>query len=787
MKNVIFTFAALLLPIAGAAYAQESTDDWQTHTSLREVVDLTATDDAIWVATTGGIYSYTIASGEISRFTTTEGLSGLNIRALQHEPTTGAIWVGYNDGTLDRIDVQSRVITAFLDIPRASQFPDRDIRNLAITGDTLIVATGFGVVLFDTHQGEVLETFSRFGADISIGPVSDIAVTSFPGGPKQIWLAISSENVRAVAFAPLDAPNLQDPASWQTEPIANERFALSSIAGFNGRIYVGTESGLFVRNGAEYTLLDITGDPVEALIPLEDRLVGVERFRLIAIEGSGAARGIASGGLIDVRSLVQGADGNVWIGDFTEGLSAAEPLTAGANTLTFVREPFFPSGPFDGQFAELTFDQSGNLWLGGIRGTNRGFYKLGTDGVWTNYTKRFFEVLQGRPTRFEFVHADAQGNVWAGSFGGGLVQVTPSEELKFFDTRNSSLQEPPSESNTGFTIVKGIASESDGTLWVVNTGSPRPLNLRLLDNSWTSFPGAAGAGLSYERIFVDSFDQKWIVTVSLANLDRREGLLILDTGSDISDPSDDEARYFSETGSNGQGLPSTTVNSIAEDKAGRVWIGTDQGLAYFVNTGIVAQDPNAIPIWPIRSSRQQGESQFLFFGLKVNAVTVDPANNLWVGTDIGAFYVEEGDLGFDAVLQLTQDNSPLLSDVVRSIAVDDRTGEVYFSTDVGLISLKGDAIAAAEEKQDLRVYPNPVRIEEGAEPEIFIEGLLDETEVRILTASGTLVASLSARGGRVRWDGRDRTNRLVPSGMYLVAAVDQNGGGAAYGKVAIIR
>ena len=43
------------------------------------------------------------------------------------------------------------------------------------------------------------------------------------------------------------------------------------------------------------------------------------------------------------------------------------------------------------------------------------------------------------------------------------------------------------------------------------------------------------------------------------------------------------------------------------------------------------------------------------------------------------------------------------------------------------------------------------------------------------------------RGGSVVWDGRDQSGRLVPSGMYLVVAVGQDGEGAAYGKVAVIR
>ncbi|WP_243664707.1 hypothetical protein [Rhodothermus marinus] len=49
------------------------------------------------------------------------------------------------------------------------------------------------------------------------------------------------------------------------------------------------------------------------------------------------------------------------------------------------------------------------------------------------------------------------------------------------------------------------------------------------------------------------------------------------------------------------------------------------------------------------------------------------------------------------------------------------------------------------------------------------------------------MTSFETRGGRVRWDGRDRYGRPVPSGVYLIVAVGQNGEGIAYGKVAILR
>ena len=77
-RIIIFSVLFLLLILSTPFHAMSQFQEWRTHTSLRQIVDLAASDDAIWAATDGGVFKYVTATGEISRFTTTEGLSGLN-------------------------------------------------------------------------------------------------------------------------------------------------------------------------------------------------------------------------------------------------------------------------------------------------------------------------------------------------------------------------------------------------------------------------------------------------------------------------------------------------------------------------------------------------------------------------------------------------------------------------------------------------------------------------------------------------------------------------------------
>ena len=59
-------------------------------------------------------------------------------------------------------------------------------------------------------------------------------------------------------------------------------------------------------------------------------------------------------------------------------------------------------------------------------------------------------------------------------------------------------------------------------------------------------------------------------------------------------------------------------------------------------------------------------------------------------TENGAFLVNLD--GTEVLKHFTTENSPLLDDVVQSIAIDQWTGEVYFGTAKGTISYIGDAI-----------------------------------------------------------------------------------------------
>ncbi|MEM9666576.1 MAG: two-component regulator propeller domain-containing protein [Bacteroidota bacterium] len=768
----------LLGVLLSAAPSQAQT--WQAHTSMRQVNALAASPTAVWAATSGGVFSYTPTDGALSVLTAAEGLHGVAAQSIAYDAAREVVWIGYADGALDRLDPTTGTLRTLRDIERATQFPDRAVNRLRTLGDTLLVATSFGLVVFDPVANEVRDSYTQFGTLAAGLPVWDMRVAPGPDGAPTLWLATNE----GVAHAPLDAPNLKDPQSWTVEQQGLPDPAVRALAVYQGRVYVGTERDLAARqaNGT-YLPFGVTTFGITDLVAHDGRLIGAERFRLLQVRPDGTA-GLSSLDGYENPAAVLDLDGQLYFGDQQGGLVTA--AVGALNVPATIGFDVAPSGPFHGTFSDLTVDAQGTLWAGNDEGGTTGFYALDAEGRWTDYTPGAIEALAGL-TGFYRVHADGAGNLWAASEGDGLVRIAPDGAVSIFNEDTSTLGSAAGA--PGFIIVGGVSSDRQNRIWVTNKGSDESLHTWTEADGWAAVPlsgcSALPISVTFENILVDAFDQKWITVADRGSLSSIVGLLVLDTGADPLSPTDDACRYFRQPGGGGQGLPSTFVNTLAEDREGFVWMGTEDGMAYLINNGVTARDPNALLIWP-QKAVQDGGSPFILDGLVINDIAPDPANRLWVATNEGAYLIRPEGSAFALETLFTIENSPIFSDVIVAITVDPFTGRVYFATDQGLVSYQGDAVSSSPEVRDLFVYPNPVRLQEGTEARVCIEGLVEETDLRILTANGALVRRLAGRGGSVCWDARDSQQQLVPSGMYLIVADGQNGEGAAYGKVAVI-
>jgi len=143
--------------------------------------------------------------------------------------------------------------------------------------------------------------------------------------------------------------------------------------------------------------------------------------------------------------------------------------------------------------------------------------------------------------------------------------------------------------------------------------------------------------------------------------------------------------------------------------------------------------------------------------------------------------------GLETIEHFTKENSPLISDDIYDIQINGETGEVFISTNEGLVSYYGDATdpAATLEKNNVLVYPNPVRPDYTGN--ISVTGLAYDTNVKIVNAAGKLVNEGTSVGGEYTWNGRLSSGKRCASGIYYVLAADSEGKKGVVAKFLMVR
>ena len=123
------------------------------------------------------------------------------------------------------------------------------------------------------------------------------------------------------------------------------------------------------------------------------------------------------------------------------------------------------------------------------------------------------------------------------------------------------------------------------------------------------------------------------------------------------------------------------------------------------------------------------------------------------------------------------------------IAIDNKRGIAYIATSKGINSLR---IPFAESKLNfskIKIFPSPYIIP--SELPMVIDGLMDESSIKIITLSGNIIKNINFltddnSGYQAFWDGKNDNGQYVSSGIYLVVMYSKNGKSSVE-KIAIIR
>ena len=111
MRILIFIFFC-----ATNVAAQIGTGQWRLHMSATKAIDVVAKSDRVFTAYQNGITEYGYSSNELSAWNAVSGLSDITVTCLGNSTSNDALFVGYENGNLDKIKNTSSKVSSFLTI-----------------------------------------------------------------------------------------------------------------------------------------------------------------------------------------------------------------------------------------------------------------------------------------------------------------------------------------------------------------------------------------------------------------------------------------------------------------------------------------------------------------------------------------------------------------------------------------------------------------------------------------------------------------------------------------------
>jgi ligand-binding sensor domain-containing protein len=333
-----------------------------------------------------------------------------------------------------------------------------------------------------------------------------------------------------------------------------------------------------------------------------------------------------------------------------------------------------------------------------------------------------------------------------------------------------------------------IATDAENKIWIADEVNGLVSNF---DGNFKTFNPNGIKGFIEELYYQDSkiyaigervnvFENNvWHLAANAPNLTKNitdsNGYLwqIVSRGVRVTDPKTNRNRTFS-TGRGAGNLPNSTVNTIALDRDGLIWIGTNDGVA------VVAASENIFSTTseaytPIYQRRR------LLLQENIRTIAVDGGNRKWIGTTNGLFVFNAS--ADELIEQFTTDNSPIPSNGIIDLAINNH-GEVFVLTDKGLVSYQSDSSEPNEDFSNIRVFPNPVRPEFNGV--LTILGLMENSTIKITDSAGRIMHEAKSNGGSATWD-LQYQGRAVQTGIYLIFSVSSDGLERSIGKVAVVR
>ena len=777
MRKYIYSSLFFLYSMSWAQ--TDFSSNWEDFYSYNNVKDFIKINSKIYAIADNAVFIYDTDTQEVEKLSSVNGLSGKKTSSVFFNETFQRLVIGYDTGLIEIVDIDGK-INISNDIERLSITGEKSINNIAQYNNKLYLSTPFAIVVYDIESLQFEDTYF-----IGNGS-SEVYINGIEIYQDKIYAATEL----GIFVADVDNPNLIDFNNWQQpqgEFIGNFR----AIESFNNELLTTRDGNLYrISSPTTLQFIDNLFDPILYLKGSEEYIVAVASKKAFVFDSSFVLQ-VTANITSEFNFTLQSAFAEndiIFLGTKEFGILQR----SFSNPIEHIE--IHPEGPTSNDVFSITAENN-NLWVV-YGGYSAPFTPLGRALGFSHFNGEKWINIPYNP---EFPAKDLvnitidpnhENKAYISSWGqtdqnnlnasGGMLVVENDEVTIFLNETNSALEDlAPNNPNIRSIRINGTSFDNQGNLWVSNSWVSNRLKKLSVNGEWSSF------------------DLSSLITTGAFGLTE---LIVDRTGTIFIGSRFNGLLAFNETGNRKRvliteftkgSLPDLAVRSVVADRNNRIWIGTKKGLVVFSNASglFEANNIHAAPI----IIEDDGIPKKLLGDQAITTIAIDGADNKWFGSETGGV-LGTNPSGQETLFNFNKDNSPLPSNRIVKIKVDDSNGKVFFATSQGIVAFKNNVAPFGDSLGEVYAYPNPVKKEHSF---VTIDGRNDTnlprgTNVKILDASGRLVHETNViegqelKGGKVVWDKTNLAGRKVASGIYIVLLTLPDKSETSMTKIAII-
>lgn len=751
------------------AYPQNNR--WTIYAAYHDASKCVSVGSKIYVLSDGGLYSYDYEDMDVVTYDKSGVLSDNGIFDISYCSEEKTLVIVYNNGNIDLLYDDGSVynMTDF----KNKTAGDKTINDIYVNGKNMYMSTNYGLLIVDIAECIFSKTYTL-----------DYGINSVAVDGNFIYAATDNG-----VYKGNTADNLQDKSKWSVIT----KNAIDKFIDFNGKLYSLTSSGVFSIDKSTFAMTNISKFSAKYWSICNDMLLLSDASSLYSVGTDGKMT------LLDGKGIrtADYAGNTYWCACGTDGLKG---MSLKDGKFTENVSSVIPDSPMRNYSYFLRMTPENRLLVAGGSFNYNGQSFPGTlmkyeNQSWTCFDEETPIATVGKSLYVNVTdiaqHPNDSEHHFAGSASDGIFEFKDYKMVNHYDYRNSPLQSilPSSSRPNAYVWITGLEYDKDGNLWMLNNQTDTIVRILKNDGKWAALYYSEIKDIpTLDQVLFDNRGWTWINCRRTTNNPvNYAGVFCVDTKGTLENTADDSRKFITRfSNQDGVAYSPDLFNCIAEDLDGNIWFGTDKGP--FVTYSPEDVFDNGFYFTQVKIPRNDGTNlaDYLLSDVNITCITIDGGNRKWMGTSGNGVYLLSSD-GIEMIEHFTTENSPLISDNIESIAIDGSTGEVFFGTDAGLVSYLGTATDPAGSLSDdnIKVYPNPVRPEYTGR--ISITGLMRDTDVKIVSASGYLVNSGTSVGGEYTWDGKNKGGKRVASGVYYVLAADAEGNSGAVAKILVIR